>query len=323
MAQIPSTNSRDEETIRSFPAYLGNGFPGYIVDFLGVKTRLNYIAGMDHLSGHVEGHPVPWNFHANSIEWAGVLRAASEAEDSFTAMELGAGWGPWLVTGAAAARQCGIQTIHLIGVEGSKSHCDYMRLHLQDNGYNPDNHTLVHGVAGSYDGIAKFPILADPAASWGAEARFEKVPIPPSLYRRSGRKVKHLLRALAGRKQPLLPGPAMESVTCYSMETLLRSHPRVDLVHVDIQGAEFEVIASGRDVLKEKVRRLVVGTHGRTIEERLMGELAPQGWELESEEACLFEQRGDNVYLFRDGCQVWRNRRWAAQSGVAPASRAA
>jgi hypothetical protein len=55
------------------------------------------------------------------------------------------------------------------------------------------------------------------------------------------------------------------------------------------------------------VKRIVVGTHGRSIEENLMHEMASQSWALEAEEGCKYEQRGQKMELVMDGCQVWRN----------------
>lgn len=319
MVPIPPANPRDEETIRTFPRYTGDGQSGFITDFLGVRTSVGIYSGFAPFSGMVEGYPVPCNFHANAIEWAGVLRAVGEAGSRFVAVELGAGWGPWLITGACAARQKGIADIRLVGVEGSAKHLRFMHEHFRNNGFEPKEHTLLHGVAGTYDGTAKFPVLDDTQDNWGAQAAFQtKLSTPPTQpaggWKRWLRPAVHAARRLKarmlGRTLPTTATPVMEKLPCYSLSTLLKPFERVDLIHVDIQGAEFDVIANARAALKQKVRRMVIGTHGRFIEERLFGELSNQGWSLESDEACAFDETDGVVHMARDGCQVWRNRRF-------------
>jgi hypothetical protein len=68
------------------------------------------------------------------------------------------------------------------------------------------------------------------------------------------------------------------------------------------------VVTAARAVLGQKVKRLVIGTHGRSIEEQLLNELAANGWVLEAEEPCLYRQTVAGMQLLLDGCQVWRNR---------------
>jgi hypothetical protein len=97
-------------------------------------------------------------------------------------------------------------------------------------------------------------------------------------------------------------------VKCFSLATLLEPFTKVNLVHVDIQGDELKVIRSALDILKQKVIRLVIGTHSRAIEQELLDVLAWQSWDLESEETCLFKQDDRRMILGWDGCQVWRNR---------------
>jgi hypothetical protein len=323
MIRLPTADPDDEKVIRSFSRYEGGGTPGFVTDFLGVRTRLSYFAGIDHYSGLVESYPVPCNFHANAIEWAGVLRSVAEAEGpGFVALELGAGWGPWLVTAGVAARLKGLADVRLVGVEGSCKHLEFLRSHFRDNGFDPADHQLLQGIVGPYNGTAHFPIIAEGDANWGAEATFQvRLAVAPSaptrsLVRRIGRPMLRVLRNMKARLRDQGAAQATtvrtEKLPCYSLRTLLEPYPAADVVHIDIQGAEHDVVAASRGVLEAKVRRLVIGTHGRLIEERLLNELAGRGWRLESEEPCVFEQRGEHVYLHRDGCQVWNNPRLAA-----------
>ncbi len=167
-----------------FEPYSGPGEPGYYRDFLGVRTSIRYVHLPAYASGHVFGYPTrDTTFLHYYDEWIGVLRSVLEAKECLVAMELGAGWGPWLVAAAVAARRRGINNIRLVGVEGSTEHLAFMRQHFADNGLRPEDHTLLHGIVGPEDGVAHFPILTDATVEWGAEASFNGAP-PPQILRR-------------------------------------------------------------------------------------------------------------------------------------------
>lgn len=301
-----------EEIIRSFPRYTGAAEADYVVDFLGTRTRTAYLDGLR--GGEVEDYPLPMNFHATALEWAGALAAVHDAFGALTAVELGAGWAPWLVAVAKAARFRGIGKIRLLGVEGSKKHVDFAITHFTDNGLDPQEHTLLHGVVGPADGVAEFPILHEPSVDWGNSAAY-----PRAL---SGGRLARMKSRVAAAVRPIRsllrrpPATHSERLTCYSLGTLLRPYAIVDLVHVDIQGHEHLVIRSAKKTLQQKVKRLVIGTHSRGIEQQLFDEMAGSGWLLEGEESCLYGQLRGKPVLRRDGCQVWRNPRLLA----APAS---
>ena len=217
-------------------------------------------------------------------EWIGTLRSVLEARErgSLVVVELGAGWGPWLVSAAKAAERIGIRDVHLVGVEGAQSHVDFMLQHFRDNGLDPNAHLLIHGAVGARDGTARFPKLATPSDEWGAVADFG---------------------------QGVAAGAAFDEIRCVALTTLLAQLPPVDLIHCDVQGAEYEVLTAARAVLEARVRRVVVGTHSRRIEADLLAFFAALGWRLEDEGACRLVQPGGRgaLRLVRDGYQVWAN----------------
>ncbi len=278
----PIGTATDDDVIAAFEPYRGLGTPGFITDFLGVKTRVEFVRGLAPWDGRVEEIPVPGNFHAPTFEWAGVLRAVLDATDRFVAVELGAGWGPWLVAAATAVGRRGITDVRLVGVEAAATHYEFLRQHFVDNGLDPNRHRLLHGAATAEDGFVEFPDLSE-ASDYGSTLH-----VGDALYH-GGR------RASATR----VPG--------YSLATLLAPLEAVDLVHIDIQGSEGDVVGAARVVLKAKVRRLVVGTHSRAVEHRLLEELSGDGWVLETDRACRYAPHEGGLGLAEDGCQVWRN----------------
>lgn len=279
------TASTDYDVIAAFEPYTGPGTPGFITDFLGVKTRVAFIHGLAPWDGRVEDVPIPGNFHAPSYEWAGVLRSVLDAQERYVAIELGAGWGPWLVSAATAANRRGITDVRLVGVEAAATHYEFLCQHFVDNGLAPDRHRLLLGAATAEDGFVEFPDLSDAPADYGATL--------------------HVGDALLDRGTR----PSVTRVPGYSLETLLAPFDAADLVHVDIQGSEADVVSAARDVLKKKVWRLVIGTHGRAVEQRLLEVLSADGWRLESDHACRYAPGECGLGLAEDGCQVWRNPR--------------
>lgn len=265
------------------PPWRGAGEKGFLTDFLGVKTRCSYLPNAyASLSGIVDGPPTEANAHFHSLsEWKATLLAVMEAKDNrFVIIELGAGWGPWIVSGASAARKLGIENIVMAGIEGSAEHFAFLRQHLLDNGFKPEDHILMHAVVGAADGIAKFPKLRSPSEEWGASADFSDA----------------------------FPKGEMDEVKCVALGGILSQLPTVDLIHCDIQGAEAEVLAAARDALNERVKRIVIGTHSRSIEVSLLDLFSSAGWRLETDERCELTQLADGkCVLARDGVQVWRN----------------
>ena len=59
------------------------------------------------------------------------MRAVREASGSFVCVELGAGWGPWLVS-SASAKHLGISNILLIGVDADRRNLEFTKTHFSE-----------------------------------------------------------------------------------------------------------------------------------------------------------------------------------------------
>lgn len=265
--------------------------PGFYTDFLGQKTRVHYTPGSTSFDGHVVCPPsLGQVVYFELAEWQGTLEAVHEAQArgqrNFTVVELGAGWAPWLVTASTACRLVGIHEIQLVGVEADDVHFDWMRQHLSDNGVDPDAHFLFRGAVGPEDGVLHFPVLPDPGSDWGARAVAADA-VAERDYR--GLQLKH------------------RAVPCIGLGSLVERHDRIDLVHCDIQGGETEAIPAAADILTDRVRRMVIGTHSRTAEGAVVEALARRGWVLQIEQPCQFGVEKGREAVFMDGCQLWVN----------------
>lgn len=259
---------------------------GFITDRLGVRTRGTSLWDIaQQFVGTVLPPPVPADYHAETVEWIGLLKSVESADGRFAMAELGAGWGPWLVAGAAAARQRRITDLRLLAVEGDPMHFSALRQHFLDNGLDPDSHTLLQAAVGPASGSVRWPRVADARNDWGTH--------------------------------PLDPNEREDTVSVQALavaEVLTRE--RVwDLVHIDVQGGEVELLAGAPAEFDSLVRWLVIGTHSRLIESQLLAMLPERGWTLTNEKPCRFIFDLDAQAALRmtthDGTQVWQNRRLA------------
>jgi FkbM family methyltransferase len=224
------------------------------------------------------------------------LRAVDEAEDRFTMIELGAGWGPWLIACALAAKDKGIRKIDLIGIEGDRTHCEFLHEHFVNNGFDPAEHRLLHAVIGAQSGAALFPIVDNPEDVWGSEPQFFTDLTQAQILAAPG---------------PGGEAPRFELLTALSLADVIGDHPVIDLLHVDIQGGEADVLEASAELLDDRVSRVVIGTHGRTIEERLHKLFHRLNWQFEADDPCRFGTNDHGLVLTMDGTQVWKNRRFA------------
>lgn len=258
---------------------------GVLKNFLGVKVPPKiYPRLLASLAGKVEGVPDPGNWHADIAEWGAALLSVVRAEDTYRIVELGCGWGCWLVNMGAAARARGL-TVDLIGIEGDRTHLANAAEVLALNGFSEAEYSLHHGIAGPKPGKAIFPDPDADAAAWGGEAIFYP-----------GRRL--LKQAEAD--------PTVQVLDCRTLQELSRNQP-IDLLHIDIQGAETDYVEGNMAELRRHVRRVLIGTHGRAIEGRLITHFLDQGWILEMERPAVAPLKAGRPVTGIDGVQLWRN----------------
>ena len=96
----------------------------------------------------------------------------------------------------------------------------------------------------------------------------------------------------------------------YPLAEILRGS-QVDLLHVDVQGAEFELVNANLDLLARQVSAMMIATHSRVIEGALIESLYDNGWQLMLEKPCRVAWRpnppSQEAMTEVDGCQYWRH----------------
>jgi FkbM family methyltransferase len=239
----------------SFRPWAGWVEPGWSVNFLGVRTRVAFFSLYEQLADYSQGHwfetklPVP---NEDYFEWVALLEAVMEARSFFTMVELGAGWGRWIVNGVAALRAQRALPYHVVGVEAEPMHFRWMKKHLKDNDVDLRRATLIEAAVARGDGTVPFHV--GDAADWYGQRIATLEEVTPA--KRQRRRFRSVLRRCHARPGDGRSGGLVRAV---SVRSVLGELDRADLLDVDIQGAEGDVLEPARDVLDERVKRVFCG----------------------------------------------------------------
>ena len=218
------------------------------------------------------------------FEWLDLFQALEKAREIFTMVELGAGCGRWLVAAATAMRRGANLPVRLIGVEAEHGHFGMMRQHFLDNEIDPDHHMLIEAAVTEKDGPVYF--VQGRSEEWRGQA------ILPSPDYGFGD----------------WPGAWVATAPGISLRTVLDDVDLVDLVDMDVQGAEAAVVRGSQKTLTDKVKRVHIGTHNAAAEGELSELFSAMRWECRNRYRChstVMTQFGE--ISFQDGIQTWIN----------------
>jgi FkbM family methyltransferase len=255
----------------------------HVTNFLGVKTRPEVLPDyLSNLVGTVQSIPIPANWHADIAEWASCLRAVDFASASFVMAELGCGWGCWMNNLGRASKDMG-KRVKLYGIEADLKCLEMAKKAFADNGFERDEYELKQGILGKTGDVVSYPKNPSGLAWNGATASNNESFVNPEHY----------------IKVPII-----------NFEEVIRDEFRLDLLHIDIQGNEYDLLCDIFELISRKVRFVFVGTHTRQIEGKLFDLFLgnSSSWSLEMEQACKFKLFNGWPILTGDGAQLWRNK---------------
>jgi FkbM family methyltransferase len=224
--------------------------------------------------------PPPTQVGSEYFEWVDLFEAVIGAGESFTMVELGAGYGRWTVECYQALRIYhgdALPRHHFVAVEPEPTHFAWLKRHVARNGLS-SRATLIEAAVAAADGREDFYVGI--ASEWYGQT----------------------LTRLPGRPPP---GAAVKEVSTVSLASILSDLEAVDLMTVDIQGAEVEVLSSAVDSLAI-VNRLSIGTHSPEAEAELRELFEGLGWQKVHDFT-----RGQNdtpwgeMEFHDDGLQTW------------------
>jgi FkbM family methyltransferase len=250
----------------------------HIRDWLFAGTSKGYT---ERRLVHVDHPPLDEEY----FEWVTLLTTIAHARDRFCIAEIGAGWGRWIASAAVLCRRKGI-VCSLIGVEAEPSRFEFMKMVLRDNYVDPDDHDLLQAAAAARDGEV---LLAG-----NDELR--------DVY---GHKIIRSDEVFAWQ---IVPGYVIHSVPAYSFQTICATHQFIDLVDIDVQGAEYDILAGSFEAVSWKIGVVHIGTHSKEVEKSLKKLFGAMGW------LSAFAYPGHSTVqtsfgavTFVDGVQTWVN----------------
>ena len=262
---------------------------GKITDFMGIRTTTSLHPWAAQYDNKVLADlPIPDDsLRAEAIEYFALFDAIERAPThSFSMAEVGASYAPWTCVAAVAARRKGKSEISLSAVEASEYLFSLIPGHLAENNVDTTGIRLINGAVATHRTTLYFPKVTNPGEN-GGQISLQDV-----------------------EKDYLDREVDNEEVQAFPLSDVLPEGV-VDLIHMDIQGFEFDVLASAIEVLNHRVRSLFVGTHSRKIEGQLLELLHSHGWQLIRERPTRFiyeKHRNDIVgWTTRDGGQYWIN----------------
>ena len=271
---------------------------GFSADFLGTLTDALFqvnggIEDPTAVGGAYETPRLPTiddgELWFEAADW---VIAAREAKGRFVMMTLGACWGAQAVGSYRALQLLNPMPTTLVAVEPVPENYEWIERHFRDNGINPSAHWLVpHVIADTIEPVL-FPIGAagsgaqNAIATNHAAARQYYVDMFTSGGEETAKTALSnlLLNNTTGIIRDLVEGhnfmAEIKLVSAITLRELLAPFERVDYLEADIQQSEIVVFPPFIDLLRKKVRRIHIGTHGKDVHWTLHDLFADNGWEI-------------------------------------------
>ncbi len=268
---------------------------GYLVDFLGVLTDAKFCVTLD-----VDPATAGGNYQETRLktiedgeEWfeaVNWIAAACDARNSYVMVTLGACFGVQAVGSWRALQLLNPMPCKLVAVEPEPDNYEWTRLHMRNNGINPDDHWLVKCAIGANNDPVLFPVGSPGSGAQNCVAtneEFSRKTYADEIIA-TGR-ADEVLRSLmttnsTGITKNLVEGenfPAeIKMLSAVTLRDILSPFDIVDYVESDIQQSEILVFPPFMSLLKRKVRRVHIGTHGGDVHSTLLELFKEDGWEI-------------------------------------------
>jgi len=297
------------ETVRA--AELPSAEEDFRVDWAGVRTRITMLPwAPQRFRGTTSTRvPVPSDgYRSEAEEYVALALSLHSDRSTYRVVELGAGWAPWAVMGIVCARRLGKQASG-IAVEADPLRASWAMQHAADNDVSAE---LITGTVESITEQLATPMTTQlrvvQAAAW-TEATTLRFPVLPE---------DDMGGAASAESDPAMDyrGAHLEhvDVPAITLRDVLSAQQPTDLLHVDLQGQEAAVLLPEAELIAQRVRFMVVGTHNRWVEGQLQEAFLAGEWALlmESPSTAFFDGVKPTLTGFttHDGNQIWANSRF-------------
>ena len=270
---------------------------GFLVDFFGtlIDARFRGISGVE--PGKSEGAyvrtQVPRLDGGNGEGWFEAINwieAARAARNRFVMITLGACFGAQAVGAYRALQTINPMPCKLVAVEPEPENYLWLRKHFRDNGIDPEAHWLVAAAMSDANQPIFFPIGGAGSGVNNCmstdQPREREILVEELIAQgRAEDTLRNLmLHNTTGIVTDVLSSPRIigeiELVSAVTLRDLLAPFEVVDYVEADIQQSEARVFPPFLDLLRQKVRRIHIGTHGTADHDMLHDIFLKSGWEI-------------------------------------------
>lgn len=292
-----------------------------VIDYFGAAIPIACAPYLASRAGSVLASP-PYpsdTIRASFIEYLPVVQSIRDSSLSrYQMVELGASYAPFALLSAKLAQRKGIQNIEVCAVEAAKNGPAAITCNFHANGYSAENIIIISDLE---PGEAKpkhlAPYIAPNVRAFVINSAFsskrETLWFPDvDCTVDNGATVSNEnltvdCRGASYQHVPVRAHSLSDILTVFDKDTI------IDLAHIDIQGAELDVIPDSIALFNERVKKILLGTHSRLIEGKMLELFHRNGWTLIAEEPCGFHynrELDDFVGMTRkDGSQYWANTR--------------
>ena len=288
--------SKFENVFGDFKPYIGQVEDGFILDFVGVKTRKKYREHWLHLFEDSKSRkietvlPTPSNageFWFEALNWFESAKAASK---QYVMFSLGAHFGYQAVGAAVTLMKINPMPFKLVCVEPEPTQIDWIKEHMLDNGIDPDKQWIVPLVLGADTNPIFFPVGAPGSGAQNSFSTNEKIArenyvkdlIAKGDVEKSLRNL--IVNNSTSIEKTLIPDTSMvgeiKILSSTTLSILLGPFEYVDFIESDIQESERLVFPEAIDVLTKKVKRISIGTHGKENHRDLVKLFKIHNWEI-------------------------------------------
>jgi FkbM family methyltransferase len=273
----------------------GNG--SFWTDWLGVRVRRSFHSHYDGSNGVGYLRPDIQPPASEYFEWIALLCAVTAADVPFVMVDLGSGWGRWLLRAARACRQLD-NDFRLVGVEPEPRHFDWMQTTFRDNDIDSDRHHLIQAAVGANSGEA--PFVAGDSREWYGQSLLRTDQMNWALDR--------VAVSDQAPKGALEEAIEIRTVRILTLAELLGDLPGVHLLNMDIQNAEADVIEAAATAIDAQVELVHISTHSVAVEDRLRSVFSGLGWVKIFDFECQGQRQTPYGEMgFVDGVQTWVN----------------
>jgi hypothetical protein len=271
---------------------------GFTLDFLGTLTSKKFLRPWGYNPAFADGAKLQMErprladgangeFWFEAVDW---VLAAREARDRFVMITLGALYGYQAVGSYRTLQLLNPMPAKLAAVEPIPENMEWVRTHMRDNGIDPQDHWLVQATIGPTNDPVFFPIGSPGLGAQNCVATNELPARERYLQdliaqgRTEEALTNLLLHNTTGLEKQIIEGKdhfgEIKLASSVTLADMLGPFDRVDFLEADIQQSEIMVFPPFRSLLKRKVLRIHLGTHGKDVHQQLLKMFIDDGWEI-------------------------------------------